>query len=158
MHKQTLVYGQLSARSIDSSTPPRAGRRSAQRTAVLALVVGTVLARANRLPPPRVVAIPRDRLLQALSEAHARRPAEGAHLLGGQRVAAVVPGAVADVLDLGLPRAGQLDDAPHDRHVRLLVGAAGVVDLALHAMLEHVADRGGEVGGVDPVAHLHAVA
>src|SRR4051794_41489288 len=60
----------------------------AQRAPVVALVVLAVLARADRLPPPGVVAVPGDGLLQALLEADLRRPAQRAGLLGAQRVAA----------------------------------------------------------------------
>src|SRR5664280_3419309 len=84
--------------------------RLGERASVLALVVGAVVARADRLPPPRVVAIPRDRLLQALGEAHLRLPAERADLVRGQRVAAVVAGPVGYVLDLRLAGAGRRDD------------------------------------------------
>ena len=69
-----------------------------------------------------------------------------------------MPGAILDMLDLRLVRAGQLDDALHDRDVLLLVGPARVVHLAREPALEYLADRAGEVRRVDPVAHLHAIA
>ena len=75
------------------------GRLLAQRAAVLALVVRAVVAGADRLPPGAVVAVPGDGALEALGEAHLRLPAERADLLGAERVAAVVAGAVGDVLD-----------------------------------------------------------
>ena len=56
-------------------------RRSAQRAAVLTLVVGAVLAGADRLPPPAVLAVPRDGALEPVGEAHLRLPAERAHLV-----------------------------------------------------------------------------
>src|SRR6266536_2929616 len=59
---------------------------------VLALVVLAVLARSDRGPPPLVVAVPLDGLLEALREAAARLPAQLADLRGRQGVAAVVPG------------------------------------------------------------------
>src|SRR5262249_26342625 len=90
---------------------------TAERTTVLALVVLAVIARTDRLPPPRAVAVPGDRLLQALGEAHLRLPAERAQLLGGERVAAVVARPVGDVLDQRLVVAGQLDDSLDDLDV-----------------------------------------
>src|SRR4051812_26856481 len=81
-----------------------------ERLAVVALVVRAVVAGADRLPPPGVVAVPGDGLLEALGEADGGLPAQRADLLGAERVAAVVPGAVGDVLDLGLVGARELDD------------------------------------------------
>src|SRR4051812_35128412 len=66
----------------------------AEGAPVVALVVRPVLARADRLPPRRVVAVPGDGLREPVVEAHARLPAECAHLVRGQGVAAVVAGAV----------------------------------------------------------------
>src|SRR4051795_2251778 len=117
---------------------PRPRRRLAQRAPVVALVVLAVLARADGLPPPGVVAVPGDGLLQALLEAHLRRPAERAGLLGAQRVAAVVAGAVGDVLDQGLVLARVLQDALDDLDVGGLVRAADVVDLARRAVGQDV--------------------
>ena len=79
------------------------------------------------------------------SKRTARLPAQRPDLLRAQRVAAVVAEAVGDVLDLRLAGAGQLDDPADDVDVRALVGAARVVDLAGRAVLQHVADRRGEV-------------
>src|SRR4051812_23475966 len=83
-----------------TQTGPRALRKGSalressadgsERAAVLTLVVRAVLAGADRLPPPAVVAVPRDRALEALGEAHLRLPAERARLVGRQRVAAGV--------------------------------------------------------------------
>src|SRR3954452_1275457 len=135
-----------------------AGGRLTQRPPVLALVVGAVVARADRLPPPLVVAVPVDRAPQAVGEAHLRLPAEGADLLGAQRVAAVVAGAVGDVLDELLAGARELEDPLDDLDVRTLVGAADVVGLTRRPVLEHVADAAREVLDVEPVAHVHPVA
>src|SRR6185312_9961453 len=104
-----------------------------QRAAVLALVIRAIVARADRLPPPRVVAVPVDRALQAVGEAHLRLPAEGADLLGAQGVAAVVAGAVGDVLDELVAGARVLEDPLDHLDVRALVGAADVVGLARRA-------------------------
>jgi hypothetical protein len=52
----------------------------------------------------------------------------------------------------------RLDDAPHDLHVRALVRAPDVVDLARRAVRQDVADRPREVLHEQPVAHLHPVA
>ena len=105
-------------------------RRSAQRAAVLALVVRAVVAGADRRPPVGVVPVPVHRPLEALVEAHLRLPAERADLLGAERVAAVVAGPVGDVLDQVVRRARERDDPPDDVEVDRLVGAADVVRLA----------------------------
>src|SRR5262249_54664845 len=68
------------------------GGSSFQRLAVLALVVLAVLARADRLPPPLAVAIPVHGPLDALGEIRGGLPAELPQPVGGQGVAAVVPG------------------------------------------------------------------
>src|SRR5918993_1836181 len=77
------------ARSMDADPIGGPGPGLAQRTSVLALVVRAVVARADRLPPGGVLAVPGDGPLEALVEAHARLPAQPARLLGAQGVAAV---------------------------------------------------------------------
>src|SRR5918992_3025961 len=136
----------------------RCRRTSTESAAVLALVVGPVVARADRLPPGPVVAVPGDRALESFGEPHLRLPAQRARLRGAQRVAAVVPRPVGHVLDQRLGGAGVLDDPLDDLDVRRFVGPADVVDLAGLAALEHDADPAREVLDVDPVAHLHPVA
>src|ERR687895_2714143 len=136
----------------------RCRRTSTEGAAVLALVVGPVVARADRLPPGPVVAVPGDRALESFGEPHLRLPAQRARLLGAQRVAAVLPRPVGHPLDERLGGAGVLDDPLDDLDVRRLVGPADVVDLAGLAALEHGPDPACEVLDVDPVADLHAVA
>ena len=88
-----------------------------------------------------------------------RLPAElVAQLLGGERVAAVVAGAVGDVLDQRLVAAGQLDHPLDHLDVLALVGAADVVGLAGAALHQHGVDAAAEVLDVEPVADLAAVA
>src|SRR5581483_11465349 len=143
---------------------PRRGSRQRrlgalrQALAVLALVVGPIVACANWLPPPAVLLVPGYRPLQSLGKAHERLPAECSDLRRGERVAAVVAGPVGDVLDQGLAGPRELDDSAHHLDVRALVGSPRVVDLTGGSVLEHVADRAGEVRRMDPVANLHAVA
>src|SRR5215216_7724292 len=72
---------------------------SAELTAVVARVIGPVLPRADRLPPPGAVPIPGDRLLQALLETNLGRPSQRPDLLGRQRVTPVVTGPIGDELD-----------------------------------------------------------
>ena len=81
-------------------------------------------------PTTPVVAVPGDGALEAVGEADLRLPAQRAHLVGAQRVAAVVARAVGDVLDELLAGARELEDPPDDLDVRALVGTADVVDLA----------------------------
>ena len=55
-----------------------------QRAAVLAFVIRAVVTRADRLPPPRVVAVPGDGFGEAVLKAHPGRPAQRADLLRGE--------------------------------------------------------------------------
>src|SRR5690606_19745156 len=146
------------ARRRAGAGPASARLALAELAPVLALVVLAVLAGADRLPPPGVVAVPLHRPLEPLVEADARPPAERLDLVGAQRVAEVVARAVADVLDERLVGADELDDPPHDLDVLLLVRPADVVDLARPALAQHEVDRTREVLDVEPVAHLAAVA
>src|SRR6201996_2109081 len=103
----------------------------AERFAVLAFVVLAVLAGADRPPPVLVLAVPVDGARDPLVEVDLRLPAElGLQLLRGERVAAVVAGAVGDVLDQRLVAADQLDHPLHDLDVLALLRAADVVGLA----------------------------
>ena len=77
---------------------------------------------------------------------------------GGERVAAVVAGAVGDVGDQRLVAVGEREDAPDDLEVGELVRAADVVDVARLAPLEDGVDRGAAVLDEEPVADLHSVA
>src|SRR3954468_18038638 len=97
------------ARRLHENGPGSVG----QRAPVLALVVLAVLAGADRPPPPLVVPVPVDRAGQAVVPLHLWRPAQLAlQLVRGQRIAAVVPGAIGDVLDQRLVLTGQLEDLP----------------------------------------------
>ncbi len=88
----------------------------------------------------------------------ASQPSSCADLLAAERVAAVVAGAVLDVLDQRLVGAGQLDHPLHHLDVLALVGAADVVGLAGAAVHQHRVDAAAEVLDVEPVADLAAVA
>ena len=88
----------------------------------------------------------------------ASQPSSLAQLVGGERVAAVVAGAVGDVLDQRLVGAGQLDHPLDHLDVLALVGAADVVGLAGPALHQHRVDAAAEVLDVEPVADLLAVA
>src|SRR5205823_3233374 len=106
--------------------PPGSGL---ERPPVMTLVVGAVVARADRLPPPLVPLVPAHGSLETVVEAHGGLPAKPSQLLRGQRVAAVVAGPVSHKLDqLGIG-ARQLDDPLHDVQVLALVGAPAVVRL-----------------------------
>ena len=134
----------------------RAGISSAP--AVLALVVLAVLARADRPPPPSLSRYQSTvRSIPSSKPTAAFQPSPSS-FVGGERVAAVVAGAVVDVLDQRLVAPGELQDPLDDLDVRQLVGAADVVGLARLAALEHGVDRRGEVLDAEPVADLRAVA
>ena len=117
----------------DDAVEPVSSRCGISRgdLAVLALVVLAVLAGADRPPPLLVVAVPVDGPLDALARSGPRPPSRGrSSFVGGERVAAVVAGAVGDVLDQRLVGAGQRDDPLDHLDVRQLVGPADVVGLA----------------------------
>src|SRR4051794_33029321 len=108
----------VSAAATGASTSEAASRAqasrprtmSAERAAVLALVVLAIGAASDRLPPPLVVAVPLHGPLESLGEVHPRLPAElRADLLRPERVPAVVAGAVGHVLDQRLVAAGELE-------------------------------------------------
>src|SRR5262245_6014099 len=101
-----------------------------QLLSVLALVVVAVLVRADRLPPPGVVAIPLDYRSQSLLEPDLGHPAEIGRFLRGERVAAVVAQPVLDVLDQRLVATGELQDLVNDVDVGQLIRAADVVCLS----------------------------
>ena len=124
----------------------------------MALVVLAVVAGADRAPPGLVLAIPLDGALEPGVEADGRLPPEALGAVGGERVPAVVAGAVGDVGDQRLVAAGELQDPLDDVDVGELVGPADVVDLARLPALEHDRDRAAEVAHVEPVADLHPVA
>src|SRR5258708_5443464 len=93
----------LPGRAAPPAGCPRAhSRRSPawSSSPVVALVVRPILAGADPLPPAAVLHVPVDGLRQPVGESDARDPAQlGADLRRVDRVAAVVAGAVPDVLD-----------------------------------------------------------
>src|SRR5207248_1616721 len=119
--------GSRRLRDRGSASCPR--RSSLERAAVVALVIVAVGPRADRLPPPSVVAVPPYGALESLVEPHARFPAERVQLVRAQRVAAIVPGPIGDELDQRFVHPAQLDDPLDDVEVLALVGSAAVVDL-----------------------------
>src|SRR5947209_6745541 len=128
----------LSMAFVTSRRRPRLLRESLR---VLLVVVPTVLALLDGLPPLAVVAIPLDRRLEpAAVERVVRRPAEVAHLRRVDRVAPVVARAVGDHAHEVGARAGEVEDATHDIHVLALL-AADVVDVPALALAQHELDR-----------------
>src|SRR4051812_1672171 len=85
-----------------------------ERSTVVALVVITIRARADRLPPPGVVPVPIDRPLQTLLEPHLSLPAQRAEPVRGQRVAPVVTRPIGHVLDQRLVAPCQREDPLDD--------------------------------------------
>src|ERR1700733_12845801 len=77
---------------------------SSSAVRVLTPVVVGELAGLDRAPPVLAIAIPRDRLRQALREGNRGQPAERPRLAGVEGIAPVVAGAVGDVPDAGLQR------------------------------------------------------
>ena len=116
--------------------------------------------RLSRSPPSLVLAVPRDGGLEALGEVGVPGlPAElGPELGGVDRVAAVVAGAVAHPVEVVLvPAHGAQDGAEH-RDVVPLAVRADEVGLPDAAPGEDGPHGGAVVLGVDPVAHVPAVA
>src|SRR4030065_22081 len=85
-------------------------------------------------------------------------PAEGAELAGVDRVAAVVAGAVLDVLDKGLGLADLGEKEAGHVDVAHLVARSDVVDLARLALLQSEEEPAALVLDVGVVASLEPVA
>src|SRR5258706_12724695 len=82
---------------------------------VLQFVVFPKLARLDRLPPVRVVAVPVDRFLDGLVEGTLRRPAHHLADLGRvDRMAAYMAGPVGNFLDQGVRLAERVEDQVGD--------------------------------------------
>ena len=116
--------------------------------------------RLGRAPPGLVLAVPFDGLLQAFLEVVVRRaPAElGLQLRGVDGVAAVVAGAVPHPVEVVGILAHHLEDHAQHRDVVLLAVGSDEVGLS-HAALREDGPYGGRVVlGMDPVAHVLALA
>ena len=114
----------------------------------------------GRAPPGLVLDVPVDRLLEPLGEVGVRRPPAqlALELRAVDGVAAVVAGAVGDPVEvLGVASHG-LEDHAQDRDVVLLAISPDEVGLPHAALREDVPDGRGVVLGVDPVAHVLALA
>src|SRR6516164_1750006 len=83
--------------------------------------------RPQGLPPPLVVDVPPDGLVERLLEGHLGRPAELGDLPRRDRIAAIVTQAVLHVLHGGLVLAERVEDRVGDLAVRALVARADVV-------------------------------
>src|SRR2546427_8176683 len=90
----------------------------------------------ERFPPPAVVAIPRDRLLECFIERSLLTPAERRHLGDVDRIATVVPEAIGDVLHRPFVLAEDGEQLVDEHPVGGLVASADVVDLARRAGVE----------------------
>ena len=111
-------------------------------------------------PPGLVLAVPGDRLGEALGEVGVGRlPAELAAELGGvDSVAAVVAGAVAHPVEVVLVAAERLEDLAKDGDVVPLAIGTDQVGLADAAAGQDGPDGRAVVLGVDPVTDVQAVA
>ena len=145
-HDQARDRRDLEARGRSPSLPLRGVRR-----------LGALLVRA---PPVLVGLVPLDGVGQPGLEVLERRlPAELlAQLARLDGVAAVVAGAVGDVVEVVLGPAEVLEDQLDDLEVVLLAVGADQVGLADLALVEDRPDRAGVVVGVDPVADVEPVA
>src|SRR5215470_8809368 len=108
---------------------------------VLLAIPGLELAGLQRPPPGLVLAEPRHRRLEGLAEGVLRRPPELSHLLGVDRVAAIVTRPVLHRADQRLRLPGQTQDLPGEDDVLDLMAAADVVDLAVVALAQDQVER-----------------
>ena len=144
-----------------SAKLPGGGRGGGAASALLPLLpvpgLGGLLGRA---PPGLVVAVPLDGPLQALGEVGVLGlPAELAAELGGvDRVAAVVAGAVPDPVEVVGVLPHGLEDGAQDVDIAPLPVRADQVGLPYAAAREDRPHGARVVLGVDPVAHVPAVA
>src|SRR3954453_226431 len=113
------------------------------------MTTGALRALLERFPPPAVVAVPGNRLRQRLVERALPAPSERRDLGDVDRVAAVVPESVFDVLHRRLVGAEGGEQLVDERPVGSLVAGADVVDLARRARVEHELDAGAVVVDVD---------
>ena len=128
---------------------------------LLALLGVLGLGRGLGGAPPRLVGhVPVDGGLQALGEVGVLwLPAELAAQLGGvDGVAAVVAGAVLDPIEVVGVLAHHLQDHAQDRDVVPLAVGADEVGLSVATLGQDVPDGARVVLGVDPVAHVLALA
>ncbi len=112
----------------------------------------------ERPPPPLVVAVPGDRLLERLVERTLLPPPEVGDLGDVDRVAAVVAEPVLDVVDAALVLAEQRQELVDERAVGRLVPGADVVDLAGLALLQHEVNARAVVVDIEPVTLVEPVA
>lgn len=143
------------------STALRSFSKSMKSIPSLALLLVTRLGRGfGGLPPGAVGGVPFDRLPQAGLEVRVpRRPAElGLQLGGVDGVAAVVPRAVPDPVERVLALAHHFEDHAQHGDVVPLAVRADQVGLADPAPGQDGPHAAGVVLGVDPVAHVLALA
>lgn len=147
----------ISLRTLPSRPCPNAGGKFSL------LALGGVLRLGRRLcgaPPGLVLTVPSDRLREAGREVRVPGlPAElRPELRGVDRVAAVVAGSVAHPVEVALVAAERLEDLAKDGDVVLLAIGTDQVGLADAATGKDGPDGRAVVLGVDPVAHVQAVA
>ena len=135
------------------------GFGSAEAFAVLFFVIVAIFAAFDFLPPPRVVGVPADRFGQRLLERMARVPAERAHFINGERIAAVVSRAVG--------ARGARGRATLSSVSRIILTTStlwrsfsppDVIDLAQFSPVQDHIHRLAVVGHIEPIANLLAVA
>src|SRR4029434_5128016 len=168
------------SRAAPSCNAPRAGQqldemaaREAGRTGdqdwagqghlplfVLSLVVRLErgIALLDRTPPPFVLSIPRDRVLQPGLEWHLGCPADAAQFRRIETIAPVVPRPIGDRLDQRSWFAEPFEDAVGEVDVHDIVAAADVVDLSVGGAIDEQIDRATVVEHVQPVANVLPVA
>src|SRR5215207_4202979 len=128
----------------------------AKPSRVLLVVVKSVLARLDRLPPVATLAVPGDRLGETLLESTAWLPTEGVDPGGVESVAAIVPRAIGDVPHETRIRAAELENQVcHLEIVALL--SANVVNASRLALAQDEVDGGALVLDVHPSTLLAAI-
>src|SRR5215211_82880 len=128
----------------------------AKATRILLVVVASVLARLDRLPPVATLAVPGDRLGETLLESTAWLPLEGVDPGGVEAVAAIVPRAVGDVPHETRIRAAELENQVCHLEILALL-SANVVNAPRLALAQDEVYGGALVLDVHPRALLATV-
>src|SRR5262249_31760907 len=118
-----------------------------------------IFLRAHVLHPVGVTSVPLNGFAKAVLELNGRLPAQlTLDLAAVDRIPAIVPGTVLDVIDEGRRLVASLEQGVRKLQVRLLAMAANVVDLPDLPATEHRIDGPAMVADVNPVTDIESIA